>query len=139
MIHAAIGTKAEYIKTAPVLRELDRRGVRYRIVDIGQHGGLPPSFRTPLGLGEPDVRLGSGRDAETIPEVIGWSARVARQLLRSRRVLQRDLFAGDAGGICLVHGDTPSTLLATLLARRAGMTVAHLESGLRSFHLLQPI
>jgi UDP-N-acetylglucosamine 2-epimerase (non-hydrolysing) len=37
-----------------------------------------------------------------------------------------------------VHGDTPSTLLATLMARRAGLPVAHLESGLRSGSFWHP-
>ena len=137
MIHIAIATKAEYIKTAPVLRELTRRGVTYRIVDIGQHGGLPRTFREPLGVDEPTVRLGSGSDAETIPAVVKWAAGVSRHLLRPSRRVSRDLF-GDLDGPCLVHGDTPSTMFATLLARRAGLDVLHLESGLRSFHLLEP-
>ena len=37
-----------------------------------------------------------------------------------------------------MHGDTPSTLLATLMARRAGLPVAHLESGLRSGSFRHP-
>ena len=38
----------------------------------------------------------------------------------------------------MVHGDTPSTLMATLMARRAGLAVAHLESGLRSGSFRDP-
>jgi UDP-N-acetylglucosamine 2-epimerase (non-hydrolysing) len=49
----------------------------------------------------------------------------------SRRRLRDEVFGG-LGGVCLVHGDTPSTLMAGLMARRAGLRVAHLESGLRS-------
>lgn len=37
-----------------------------------------------------------------------------------------------------MHGDTPSTLLASLLARRVGVEVVHLEAGLRSWNLLHP-
>jgi UDP-N-acetylglucosamine 2-epimerase (non-hydrolysing) len=40
--------------------------------------------------------------------------------------------------ICVVHGDTVTTLVGTLLARRAGVAVAHLEAGLRSGNLLDP-
>ncbi len=137
MIHAVIGTKAEYIKTAPVLRELAKRGVAFRIVDVGQHGGLPPEFRAPLDLPDPQCRLGDGTDAETIREVIVWVLKVSRLLFRSRRYLRRQIFA-DTDGVCLVHGDTPSTLLAALIGRRAGLPVAHLESGLRSHSLLHP-
>ncbi len=41
-------------------------------------------------------------------------------------------------GICVVHGDTASTLLGALIARRAGWHVAHVESGLRAPRLLEP-
>lgn len=137
MIHAVIGTKAEYIKTAPVLRELERRGVPYRIVDVGQHAALPRRFRANLGLGEPDLRLDNHGDAQNVVDAALWMLRTSRHLLRSRRRLRADVFA-DAPGVCLVHGDTPSTLLAALIGRRAGLRVAHLESGLRSHHLLHP-
>ncbi|MFQ5558098.1 MAG: UDP-N-acetylglucosamine 2-epimerase [Acidimicrobiales bacterium] len=137
MIHAVIGTKAEYIKTAPVLRELDRRGVPYRLVDVGQHAALPREFRAPLDVGDPDVRLDTRGDAENVREAAAWMIRVSRHLLRSRRRIRSEIFGGEPGP-CLVHGDTPSTLLATLIARRAGLPVAHLESGLRSYHLLHP-
>ena len=32
-IHVFLGTKAQYIKTAPLLRLLDERGVDYRLID----------------------------------------------------------------------------------------------------------
>ena len=137
MIHAVVGTKAEYIKTAPVLRELDRRSIAHRIVDVGQHAALPPAFRAQLGLGSPDVRLDAHGDAENVVEAAAWMLRTGRHLLRSRRHVRRVVFA-DTPGVCLVHGDTPSTLLATAIGRRAGLPVAHLESGLRSNHLLHP-
>jgi UDP-N-acetylglucosamine 2-epimerase (non-hydrolysing) len=38
----------------------------------------------------------------------------------------------------LVHGDTMTTLLGALMGRALGATVAHIESGLRSFDLLHP-
>lgn len=142
MIHAVIGTKAEYIKTAPVLRELERRGESYRLVDLGQHAGLPRDFRTALGVGEPDVRIDDRGDAETVVQAATWMVRAARKLLWSRARLRREVFGvegtGDAQGVAVVHGDTPSTLLAALLCRRAGLPIAHLESGLRSHHLLHP-
>ena len=137
MIHIVIGTKAEYIKTAPVLRELQRRHINYRLIDVGQHAGLPVEFRRDLGLGDPDVRLDQRGDAETIGEAASWMLRTSRNLFRSRRWLRREVFGGEIG-VCLVHGDTPSTLLASLISRRAGLEVAHLESGLRSHHLFHP-
>ena len=57
LIHVLLGTKAELIKVAPVLAELDRRGVTYRLVETGQHGAHLPALRAQLGVRESDLRL----------------------------------------------------------------------------------
>ncbi len=136
LIHVLLGTKAELIKVAPVLAELDRRGVAYRLVETGQHGAYLPGLRAQLGIREPDLRLGGPSDVDGIGQAVRWMAGLAG-LLVGRRSLVKRVFGG-AGGVCLVHGDTPSTLMATLMARRAGLAVAHLESGLRSGSFRDP-
>ena len=136
MIHVFIGTKAQYVKTAPVLRLMDARGVGYRLVDSGQHARLAASFREELGIRAPDVHLGGGADVSSIPRAAAWTLRLGRRLLSARR-LREEVFGG-AGGVCVVHGDTPSTLLSALMARRAGLAVAHLEAGLRTGRWLHP-
>jgi UDP-N-acetylglucosamine 2-epimerase len=135
-LHVFIGTKAQYIKTAPLLRLLDERGVAYRLIDSGQHAGIAASMRSELGVRRPDFTLGGADDVATIPRALVWSLGLAGRLVRRRR-LQAEVFGG-MGGICIVHGDTPSTLLAALMARRAGLRVAHLEAGLRSHKLTHP-
>ena len=136
MIHVFLGTKAQYIKTAPLLRLMDERGVDYRLIDSGQHGALSVGLREELDVRDPDHVLGDGRDVDTIPQAAVWAAKLAAELASPRR-LRREVFGGQ-GGVCVVHGDTPSTLLSALMARRAGLEVAHLEAGLRSKHLLHP-
>lgn len=135
-IRVLIGTKAQYIKTAPLLRLMQQRDVEYRLIDSGQHGAFSVALRQELGIKEPDVFIGGDRDIATVPAAVRWSFRIATQLA-SARSLRRDVF-GPQPGICVVHGDTPSTLLGALLARRAGLEVAQLEAGLRSFNLLNP-
>jgi UDP-N-acetylglucosamine 2-epimerase (non-hydrolysing) len=135
-IHVFLGTKAQYIKTAPLLRLLDARSVDYRLIDSGQHARLTAGMRAELRVRPPDVVLGSDDDVTTISGAVHWSMTIALRLWSGRRI-RRDIF-GDRGGVCVVHGDTPSTLLAALLARRAGLAVAHLEAGLRSHSLSQP-
>jgi UDP-N-acetylglucosamine 2-epimerase (non-hydrolysing) len=136
LLHVFIGTKAQYVKTAPLLRLMDERGVPYRLIDSGQHAALARELRAELGVRDPDVTLGGAGDITTIPAAIRWALTIAWRLLDGRR-LRRELFGGRSG-ICIVHGDTPSTLLAALLARRAGLRVAHLEAGLRSRSVLEP-
>jgi len=137
VIHAFIGTKAQYIKTAPILREMDRRGVSYRLVDSGQHGEFSNRLRGTLGVREPDLFVGGSRDITTIRSAALWAVSLSLLSLR-RQHLREEVFAGDVGGVCVVHGDTPTTYLSAMLARRAGLRVAHLESGLRSRSILHP-
>ena len=130
MIHVFIGTKAQYIKTAPLLWVMDEKGVAYRLIDSGQHAELAGSFQKELGLRSPDVRLGGADDVASIPQALRWAVGLGARLV-SRRRLRAEVF-GDQGGVCVVHGDTPSTFFSMLMARRVGLAVAHLEAGLRS-------
>ncbi|MGK2928446.1 MAG: UDP-N-acetylglucosamine 2-epimerase, partial [Acidimicrobiales bacterium] len=131
-----MGTKAQYIKTAPVLLELDRRNVAYRLIDSGQHAALLADLRVELGIRAPDVRFGGEVDIDSIPQAALWASKIAWRGLRPAP-LRRDVFGSDAE-LCVVHGDTPSTLLSTMLARRIGLAVVHLEAGLRSHNILHP-
>jgi len=135
-LHVFLGTQAEIIKTAPLMRLMDARGVPYRFIEAGQHGALSGELRAELGVRAPDFSLGHGTDAQTIPQALRWATGLVAQLPAGAR-LRREVFGG-RGGICVVHGDTPSTLLSTLMARRAGLRVAHIEAGLRSHRLLHP-
>ena len=124
LIHVLLGTKAELIKVAPVMGELDRRGVAYRLVETGQHGAHLPGLRQQLGVREPDVRLGDLSDVDSIGQAVRWMAGLAGLLVRRRSLVEK-VFGG-VGGVCLVHGDTPSALMATLIlyaiATREGLT-----------------
>ena len=135
-IHVFLGTKAQYIKTAPLLRLFADRGIAHRLIDSGQHAQLSAAMRRELGIGAPDVVLGGAGDVTSIGDAVTWAARIVGRLRSARNV--RDRIFANRTGVCVVHGDTPSTLLATLLARRAGLPVAHLESGLRSHSVWQP-
>jgi UDP-N-acetylglucosamine 2-epimerase len=136
MIHVFIGTKAQYIKTAPLIWAMEEQGIDYRLIDSGQHAELAGSFQVELGLRAPDVRLGGGTDITTIPQAARWGLGLAARMVSRRRLI--DQVFGGAGGVCVVHGDTPSTLLSMMMARRAGLAVAHLEAGLRSGRWLHP-
>ena len=57
-ISVLLGTKAEMIKIAPVLKELEKRGLAYRLIETGQHGAYLDRLRKEFNIREPDVRLG---------------------------------------------------------------------------------
>ena len=137
MIHFFLGTKAQLIKTAPVMLELERRGITYRYIDSSQHGSFSEGLRADFGIREPDCSLGAATDVSTYGSAAGWTGRLFATWLFRAGWIRKQVFGGESG-ICVVHGDTLSTLIGTAFARRAGLQVAHLESGLRSFRYLDP-
>jgi UDP-N-acetylglucosamine 2-epimerase (non-hydrolysing) len=76
------------------------------------------------------------QDITSTGEAIRWYLRLVWKSRTDRTWLRREVFPED--GICLIHGDTLSTLLGLQMARNAGLKVAHVEAGLRSFHWFDP-
>ena len=128
LVHV-LGTRPNVVKMAPVIAAARERfgPAASVIVHTGQHydRAMSEVFFEELGLPEPDHSLGvgSGTHAEQ-------TARVLERLEPVLRAERPDLV--------LVPGDVNSTLAAALCAARLGVTVAHLESGLRSFDRAMP-
>lgn len=136
MIHFFIGTKAQFIKMAPVMVELRNRGIKFRYIDSGQHAELTGMMRKNFGIPEPDVHLKKGGDITTITAAVLWTIKLIILCLRGKKWLSKNIFPG--GGICLIHGDTMSTLLGMKMAKAARLQVGHVEAGLRSFCIWHP-
>jgi UDP-N-acetylglucosamine 2-epimerase (non-hydrolysing) len=104
------------MKVAPVYAALDRRdNVAQRLIHTGQHYDalMKDVFFAELPLPRPHVAL----DAKTTEDALSELERVFREL-------QPDLV--------VVAGDVNSTLAGAVAASRCGITVCHIESGLRS-------
>jgi UDP-N-acetylglucosamine 2-epimerase (non-hydrolysing) len=86
---------------------------------------MSEAFFEDLGLPKPDIYLGvgSGTHAE----------QTARVMMSYEKVLYQD-----RPDLVVVVGDVNSTMAATLVAAKLGVTVAHLEAGLRSFDRSMP-
>jgi UDP-N-acetylglucosamine 2-epimerase (non-hydrolysing) len=134
VILVVFGTTGELIKLAPVLLRLDERRYGYVLATTGQQVQQIPLFLEQFGLRQPDVWLArgaGGRDLRDNSEIPGWLATVARRWLRTRRRLRRT-------PLVLVHGDTMTTVLGSLMGRSLRATVAHIEGGLRSYDWRHP-
>jgi UDP-N-acetylglucosamine 2-epimerase (non-hydrolysing) len=124
-----VGTRPNFVKTAPVigaLRERHPEG-RHAIVHTGQHYDrlMSEVFLEELGVPAPDYMLevGSGSHA----------SQTARTMERLEPVL-----SDEKPDLVMVPGDVNSTLAAALTAVKTGVPVAHVESGLRSFDMTMP-
>lgn len=136
MIHVAIGTKAQFIKMAPIVKALQDKSVAFNLIDLGQHAMITRNLREEFGLKNPDVTLSSGKNVARLGQGLRWLIGFLLKGL-SRNWVRRHVFQNRTG-VCLIHGDTVSTLIALYLAKRAGLKVGHVEAGLRSFNILEP-
>jgi UDP-N-acetylglucosamine 2-epimerase len=121
-----IGNRPQFVKAAAVSRLL-RREHREVLVHTGQHydDALSGVFFAELGVPAPDRQLGIGSGTNT--------SQVARML----PVLEA-LLGEERPDMVLVYGDTNSTLAGALAAAQAGVPVAHVEAGMRSFDRTMP-
>lgn len=134
MIHIFIGTKAQLIKMAPVMRELQDRNIEYNFIFSGQHQNTIDALRKNFGVKEPDVVLHAGKDVVGVVQMGFWLIKI----LFMAMIKRSKVWKGDRAGVVLNHGDTFSTLAGSVLAKIFGHKNAHIESGLRSFKLFHP-
>ncbi|MDA1060786.1 MAG: UDP-N-acetylglucosamine 2-epimerase [bacterium] len=127
-IHIIIGTKAQLIKMAPVMVEMQKRSIPYNFVFTGQHQETIDQLRSNFGVKTPDITLHKGKDITKIPQMFFWILKILFK--KPSFIAKNDLI--------LVHGDTFSTLLGAIMGKRAKAKVAHIESGLKSDKLLHP-
>jgi UDP-GlcNAc3NAcA epimerase len=121
-----VGNRPQFIKAAAVSGPLRERHEEV-LVHTGQHHDdtLSEVFFRELGLARPDRQLGIGGGSNT--------SQTARMLGALEPLLGE--LSPDAA---LVYGDTNSTLAGALAAAQAGIPVAHVEAGMRSFDRSMP-
>jgi UDP-N-acetylglucosamine 2-epimerase (non-hydrolysing) len=136
MIFSA-GTAAELIKLYPVIAKATEHHADWTLLFSGQ---APISFFAQWeDFGLPKGRLAHfelrDHDLKSGPQAAKWFAKALA--VRTATLTER-LGALPKGTPWVVHGDTLSTLWGAITGRRLGCTVAHVEAGLRSFHLREP-
>ncbi|MDF1543455.1 MAG: UDP-N-acetylglucosamine 2-epimerase, partial [Anaerosomatales bacterium] len=129
VIHFIAGARPNFMKLAPIIKAVDENmeEIEYRIVHTGQHydANMSDIFFRELGIPEPDYNLevGSGSHAE----------QTARVMVAYEKVLLKD-----RPDLVVVVGDVNSTIACSLTAKKLGVSVAHVEAGLRSFDMTMP-
>ncbi len=123
------GARPNFMKLAPLLRELARRRIPATLVHTGQHYGHEMSdvFFEQLRMPSPDVHLDIGsasHGAQTGKIMIAFEEYLAARAAAPQGVV--------------VVGDVNSTMACALVAVKRGVAVAHVEAGLRSFDRAMP-
>jgi UDP-GlcNAc3NAcA epimerase len=118
---SVVGNRPQFVKSGPVSEALREHGIEEVVLHTGQHYDpeLSQVFFDDLGLGEPRYRL-----------QVGGLAR--DEMLEALRPGLRDAIEAERPDWVLVYGDTNSTLGGARAAAEAGVSLAHVEAGLRS-------
>lgn len=123
---AVCGTRPEFIKIAPVLRELNRREIPFHLVLTGQHveliDGLASFFEIQRTISLEVTREGSNLNT------------LLSKLLEQLNIKLADWHPA----LTLVQGDTTSALAGAISSFHLGIPVVHLEAGLRTGDKLNP-
>ena len=126
------GARPNFIKIAPIIdaikdAQLSGKEIKYRLIHTGQHydQNMSDSFFKQLRIPLPDINLevGSGTQAE----------QTAKIMLGYESLLQEE-----TSDLTMVVGDVTSSMACSIVAKKMGVKVAHVEGGIRSWDLSMP-
>ncbi|MCB0386724.1 MAG: UDP-N-acetylglucosamine 2-epimerase, partial [Bdellovibrionales bacterium] len=129
-----VGTTAELIKLFPVVKALEGKGFEVTFCISGQNDVTKSALWSQLKP-QKVVKLSVGPKFPGALGLIWWFVGLVCSTVLGAAHLHEEV---EAPAVCIVHGDTVSTLLGAFWARRNGLKVAHVEAGLRSFSILSP-
>lgn len=117
------------MKMAPLLTAFRRRPERFdaKLIHTGQHydSAMSDVFFEQLGLPAPDIDLGIGPGSH--------ASQTGRIMLAFEKIVVEQ-----KPDLVLVVGDVNSTIAAAIVSAKAGIPLAHVEAGLRSFDRRMP-
>ena len=119
-----VGTRPQIIKSQPLVKEILDRKLKLTIIHTGQHYDykMSKAFFNELLIRDPNINLDvhQGSSTKQLGEII-------HKLEDPLKKIKPD--------VVLVPGDTRSALGSALAVNRLGISLAHIESGARSYDL----
>lgn len=123
----AFGTRPEAIKLAPVIiKAKQTNGIHCSVVVTAQHRQMLDQVLKVFNI-IPDIDLNIMTSGQTLNEL---SSKIIKGMDEVIELQKPDWL--------IVHGDTTTTLMASLSAFHRQIPVAHVEAGLRTFDLKMP-
>ncbi len=134
MISIILGTRAQLVKMAPVIKEIESRNILFRLIFTGQHKESIDDLISDFKIVSSFNSVATRGEATGVSGLIVWFVLCFWQLVRHRK----KFFGSSKKHIVVVHGDTLSALIGAVVGKINGYKVAHVESGLRSFNIFHP-
>jgi len=133
-----IGTNAELIKISPVVREMKKRSLNYKIISSNQSKLRLKDVKKILNLTRIDYtfRLKPLKFPKNIYlRFVVW---VGKIILNFIIYFNKEFGKERDNIVFIVQGDTVTTFMGSLVAKICGVKLAHIEAGLRSFNFVEP-
>ena len=135
-IYFYIGTTAEFIKLAPIIKEFRKRKIKFKIITSGQNKIGFKYLRSYSG--EIKVyKAFSEKSHKSSFFLFGiWAIKTLTIGIVKLRKEFKDKNKNNS--YFIIHGDTVSSLIGSIIAKLHGLKIVHIESGLRSFNFGEP-
>lgn len=125
---SVFGTRPEAIKMAPVIQELERfsAAIKSVVCVTAQHRQMLDQVLELFAI-RPDYDLDIMQPGQDLFDITGNVLSGLKAVLKKERP-----------NVVLVHGDTTTTMVASLAAYYCRIRVGHIEAGLRTFDKFAP-
>ena len=131
-----IGTEAELMKMYNIINEAKKRGYKVKIISNGQNIITSSPFLKKINE---EISVDLTKYAPTkkgMKYYLIWFLKTRRYGIK---ILKTELKNKNKNNcLMIVHGDTLSTLMGSLISRKVKLKYAHVESGLRSYKWFSP-
>jgi len=122
-----VGARPNFMKIAPIYKELESRGEKLLLLHTGQHydDNMSKVFFEDLRMPKPDIYLGIGSGSHAY--------QTGTVMIEFEKIcLERN------PKLVVVVGDVNSTVACAIVSSKLGILCAHVEAGLRSFDRNMP-
>src|SRR5258708_1482394 len=134
-IYFFIGTTTELIKLSPIIGELEKRKINFKIITSGQTKVNFNELFSIIKKQKADIALGDKIDRSSVTKFSLWSITA---LFKGLSLGEEFKGLDSKNSYFLVHGDPVSSLIGAIVAKFYGLKLVHIESGLRSFNFFEP-
>ncbi len=126
-IALVVGTRPNFVKAAPLLNTLEEQDKKVLFIHTGQHfdKNMSKNIFEDLHMRAPDVNLNAPSESQS---------KQFQYIVQELEKVFKNCDIGKVG----VFGDVTSTLAASIAAKKTGLYLFHVESGLRSNNYSMP-
>ena len=127
LIHLIAGARPNFMKIAPIIKQLEKENLSYELIHTGQHydDEMSKIFFRDLEIPKPDYYLGVGSASHAV--------QTGKIMMEYEKVILKS-----KPKLVIVVGDVNSTIACALVAKKLFIDIAHIEAGLRSFDRKMP-